>query len=87
MPVKPKCTVTAIDDIFTNLSIQGSMQFDSCDFGTVSEPFVVNIINPVLINAAEGCPHMAHDTCLFAIMNHIASNDVTADSIFMPTGA
>lgn len=86
LPVKPKRTVTAIDFIFTNLSIQGSMQFNSCYFGTVSEPFMVNIVNTVLINAAEGCSHMTHNTGLFAIMNHITSNDVTADPILMPAG-
>lgn len=73
--------------IFANLSIQGSMKLNSRNFGTMSESFVVNIINTVLIYAAEGCSHMTHNTCLFTVMNYITSNNVTADVIFMPAGA
>src|SRR5690606_24600295 len=81
----PNAAITAVDDISANFCIQGSMQFDSCYFGTVSEAFMVDIVDTVIIDAAEGTAHMPYDACLFTIVDDIVPYDVTADPVLMPS--
>ncbi|MNC52800.1 hypothetical protein D3C75_1021690 [compost metagenome] len=53
LPIQPKRTVAAVNDIPANLGIQRSVKLDPPHFCAVENALVMNIVNAVLVNLAE----------------------------------
>lgn len=45
---------------------------------------MMDIINPVMANLAEGPAQMTDDSSLLTIMDHIIADDMTSDVVLMP---
>ena len=60
------------------------MQLNTGDFIAEEFMFHGNIVDVISVNFAEHTSHMAHDSILAAVIDHIVPNDVGTDGFFAP---
>ena len=86
LPIEPDTAITAVNEIITHLGVQGSVKLDSADFSSMSQSLMVNVVNTIILNLAEGTTHVTDDTGLFTVMDNVPADNMAAHIILVPTG-
>ncbi|OQA24106.1 MAG: hypothetical protein BWY61_01277 [Firmicutes bacterium ADurb.Bin354] len=85
LPVRPDTHGAIMDDIPSHDDINSSMKLDTRDLGTAQLHHIIDMMDMVILYNTEYAAHSSDDAALLAIVDIIASYDVTSHIFLKPS--
>ena len=84
-PVAPDAHGTVMDMVAAEGHVDGGMELDAGYLGSAELLHIVDVVDMVVLYDAEYASHTSYDTCLFAVMDVAAADDVAAYLFLEPS--